>query len=47
MIDEKYIPINGTLDEGGVILDTTFMKNINDIRIVISNVSFSPDSGGK
>ena len=41
------LPIRGVSDEGGCISDTTFIKNVKDIKIVISRVIFSPDSGGK
>ena len=47
MIHEKYVPINGVSDDGGCISDTTFIKKVKDIRIVISRVIFSPESGGK
>ena len=47
MMQEKYVPISGVSEEGGCISLTTFMKNVRDIKIVISNVTFSPDSGGK
>ena len=47
MIQEKYVPISGVSDEGGCMSLTTFMKNVSDIKMVISNVTFSPDSGGK
>ena len=47
MIQEKYVPISGVSDDGGCISLTTFMKNVRDMRMVISNVTFSPDSGGK
>ena len=47
MMQEKYVPMRGVSDEGGCISLTTFMKNVNDIKIVISRVTFSPDSGGK
>lgn len=42
-----HIPIKGVLDEGGTISVTTFMKKVKDMRMVISKVTFSPDSGGK
>ena len=47
MMQEKYVPMRGVSDEGGCISLTTFMKNVKDIKIVISRVTFSPDSGGK
>ena len=42
MMQEKYVPIKGVSDEGGCISETTFIKNVNDIRMVISKVTFSP-----
>ena len=36
IIQEKYVPIKGVSDEGGCISDTTFMKKVRDIRMVIS-----------
>ena len=42
MMQEKYLPIEGVSDEGGCISETTFIKNVKDMRIVISKVTFSP-----
>ena len=47
MMQEKYVPMRGVSEEGGCMSETTFMKKVRDMRIVISKVTFSPDSGGK
>ena len=47
MMHEKYVPIKGVSEDGGCISETTFMKKVKDMRMVISKVTFSPDSGGK
>ena len=47
MIQVKYVLIIGISEDGGCMLLTSCMKNVNAIKIVTSRLSFSPDSGGK
>ena len=47
MTHVKYVLINGMCEDGGCIESTTCVKNVKAINIVISKLSFSPDSGGK
>ena len=47
IIHVKYALINGVCEDGGCIALTVCVKNVKAIKIVISKLSFSPDSGGK
>jgi len=36
MMQEKYVPMRGVSEEGGCMSETTFMKKVRDMRIVIN-----------
>ena len=48
MVKRRYLPSNGTAsDVGGIISANSRKKTVNDTRMEMHSVTFSPESEGK
>lgn len=48
MVNSKYLPSNGTVNDVGGMISTSNKKNtVNDNRMLIQSEIFSPESLGK